>query len=165
MDANVGFVTRANDRKVYDADGFLQFRSDLFNSTSKFETPAKYMKPTQENLDKYGITIDEWRAYGGASQLEGSDGDTDIWMTRIGLYQRERNNYFAGVTNNWYDSAFQTGIRQEYNVSISGKTDKVNYYWSIGVLDSEGIIKKDDYKQYTSNLKLNGNITKFWKWE
>ena len=161
LDANVGFVTRANDRKVYDADGFLQFRSDLFNSTSKFETPAKYMKPTQENLDKYGITIDEWRAYGGASQLEGSEGDTDIWMTRIGLYQRERNNYFAGVTNNWYDSAFQTGIRQEYNVSISGKTDKVNYYWSIGVLDSEGIIKKDDYKQYTSNLKLNGNITKF----
>lgn len=97
LDANVGFVTRANDRKVYDADGFLQFRSDLFNSTSKFETPAKYMKPTQENLDKYGITIDEWRAYGGASQLEGSDGDTDIWMTRIGLYQRERNNYLQAL--------------------------------------------------------------------
>lgn len=161
LDSNVGFVTRANDRKVYDANGFLQFRSDLFNSTSKFKTPAKYMRPTQENLDKYGITIDEWRAYGGASQLEGTDGDMDIWLTRIGLYQQERDNYFANNIFNWYDNSFQTGLRQEYNASISGKTDKVNYYWSLGVLDSEGIIKKNEYKQYTSNLKLNGNITKF----
>jgi TonB-linked SusC/RagA family outer membrane protein len=160
---NLASVTRANDRKVYDAEGFLKFRSDLFNSINGFSAtlPGKYMQPTQENLQKYGITIDQWRAYGGSSSLTGTDGDMDIWLQRIGLYQQERDNYFAGNIFNWYDNSFQTGLRQDYNVSISGKSERVNYYFSLGALDSEGIIKENEYGQYTANLKLTGDITKF----
>jgi TonB-linked SusC/RagA family outer membrane protein len=158
---NVAAVTKANDRKVYDANGFLQFRSDLFNSTSRFETPGKWILPTSENLSKHGLSIDEWRAYGGSSSMTGSDADTDIWLQRIGLYTGERDGYFAGKTYDWYKNSFQTGLRQDYNVSISGKSDKVNYYVSLGALDSEGIIKENEYKQYTANMKLNGQITSF----
>lgn len=158
---SVAAVTRANDRKVYDAEGFLKYRSDLFNSTSHFETPGKWVQPTAENLKKYNLTLDEWKAYGGSSSLSGDDANTDIWLQRIGLYQGERDGYFAGTTFDWYKNSFQTGLRQDYNASIAGKSEKVNYYFSLGALDSEGIIKKNKYKQYTSNIKINGEVTKF----
>lgn len=158
---SIAAVTKANDRKVYDADGYLQFRSDLFNSTSRFETPARWIQPTPENLSKHGLTLEEWRAYGGSSARPGSDADTDIWLQRIGLYTGEINGYFSGETYDWYGNSFQTGFRQDYTMSISGKSDKVNYYFSLGALDSEGIIKNNEYKQYTANMKLNGQVTKF----
>lgn len=158
---SVAAVTKANNRKVYDAEGYLKFRSDLFNSTSNFKTPGKWVQPTSENLAKYDLTLEQWRDYGGSSSMEGADADTDIWLQRIGLYSGERDSYFAGQTYDWYGNSFQTGLRQDYNVNISGKSGKVNYYFSLGMLDSEGLIKNNEFKKYTSTFKLHGDINKF----
>ncbi|MCD8166828.1 MAG: SusC/RagA family TonB-linked outer membrane protein [Bacteroides sp.] len=159
FDTSVGFVTMGANRKVYDADGYLQFRSDYYNSSSNFETPAKFVKPTQENLAKYGVTLDEWKAYDNLSS--GNDNLEDIWLQRIGLVNTERENYFAGNTYDWYKNSFQTGIHQDYNASLSGAGKNVTYYWSLGYLNSTGVVKKDEYQAIRSNLKLDANVTSF----
>lgn len=156
FDASIGFATMGANRRVYNADGYLQFRSDYYNSSSNFATPGRYMKPTQENLSKYGITLDEWRSYDGLSGTE-----EDIWLQRIGLTDLERDNYLAGKTYDWYDNAFQTGIRQNYNASLSGSGEKVSYYWSLGYLNSTGLVAGNEYKTIRSNLKLDAKVTSF----
>lgn len=67
-------------RHVYDAEGYAQFYSDWYTATTyginpetgKYEEyqtnkdkfPAGYYAfPTQANLDKYGITLEQWRGY------------------------------------------------------------------------------------------------------
>lgn len=156
FDANFGVTAMGRQRKVYDADGYLGFREDWFDSQTGFTNPGKYKQPTPENLAKYGLTLDEWRAF---SVDQGTD--DEIWLSRLGLFDKEKENYFAGRTYNWYDEAYRTGFRQDYNASISGRGDKVNYYFSLGYLDSKGQIVGDDYKSIRSNLKMDATVSNF----
>ncbi|WP_085536359.1 TonB-dependent receptor [Massilibacteroides vaginae] len=55
-----------------------------------------------------------------------------------------RNNNYS-----WWDLATQTGMAQDYNISISGGSEKVKSYFSLGLYDEEGAIKGYDYKKYS----------------
>ena len=58
--------------------------------------------------------------------------------------------------DNWYDEMYNTGnLRQEYNATVSGSTDKMNYYMSLGYLDDKGIINSSAYKRYSGRLKAD----------
>ncbi|MCB6574984.1 hypothetical protein LI165_13225, partial [Phascolarctobacterium faecium] len=43
--------------------------------------------------------------------------------------------------DDWIDEAYQSAFRQEYNVNISGATERSSFYASLGYLDNTGIIK------------------------
>jgi TonB-linked SusC/RagA family outer membrane protein len=157
FDASLGIATMGANRRVYDQAGYLQYRSDMFNSTTRYATPGKYVNPTEENLAKYGITMAEWQAYDALT------GDPeDVWLQRIGLYDKERHNYFNGRNYDWYKGSFQNGLQQNYNVSVSGRSkDNFNYYVSFGYLNNEGIIVGDKYRAYRANIKVDAKINKW----
>ncbi|MDR1865987.1 MAG: SusC/RagA family TonB-linked outer membrane protein [Bacteroidales bacterium] len=158
FDASIGAATLGPaQRKIYDAEGYLKYREDLYISKNRFENPEKFTKPTPENLSRYGITLDEWLAFEPAKTGE----PEDLWLQRLNLYEQERKNYADGKTYDWWDASFQTGIRQDYNASISGMSDMFNYYWSLGYMDNTGIVAGDRYHAYRSNLKLDATITKW----
>ena len=71
--------------------------------------------------------------------------------------------------DNWADETFQNNLRQEYNLSASGGSDKGTYYFAFGYLDDQGVISgsgfkrlngrfKGDYKLY-SWLKIGANVS------
>ncbi|GAA0544533.1 SusC/RagA family TonB-linked outer membrane protein [Chitinophaga japonensis] len=157
FDASTGIAVMGSKRPVYDAQGYLDYRSDLFNSTTRWATPAMYLRPTDENLAKYGITMDDWLAYDALT----GDPD-DIWLRRIGLFDKEREHYFQGRTYDWFKGSFQHGLQQDYNVSFSGRNkDLFNYYVSFGYLNNEGVVVGDRYRAYRSNIKVDGKINKW----
>lgn len=159
FDTSLGVVTMGANRHVYKPEGYLDYRSDYAASSSGFDKQGYYRKPTLENLSKYNLTEEQWKNYDAIGQ--GSANLEDIWLQRIGLGEIERGNYFAGQTYDWYGASFQTGLKQDYNVSLSGKTDKVNYYWSLGYLDSKGLVVGDRFKNYRTNLRLDAQVTDF----
>ncbi len=57
--------------------------------------------------------------------------------------------------DNWVDEAYQTGVRQEYNLSATGATDRSTFFGSIGYLDNQGIIKGSTYERLTGRLKAD----------
>ncbi|MHA7111581.1 TonB-dependent receptor [Sunxiuqinia elliptica] len=59
----------------------------------------------------------------------------------------------------WWDLASQTGIAQDYNVSIAGGKEKVKSYLSVGVYDEEGAVKGYDYKRYNFRYKTDFEFT------
>ena len=59
------------------------------------------------------------------------------------------------IPDDWYGEAFHNSFRQEYNLSISGATDKLNYYGSIGYLNDGGIVSNSDYKRYTARVNVD----------
>lgn len=171
--ANVGWSTMGDSRKVYDADDYLKYRTDFYTtdtygvnpSTGKYEAyqsgnrPAGYYdRPTDANLGKYGLTMDTWRAQ--TTQDTGMSSD-EVWARRIGLNASEVTlaNFLAGKTFDWFDHSFQTGFNQDYNVSIGGMTERVNYYFSLGYLSNEGIVRGNEYSAVRSNLKLDAKVT------
>ena len=65
--------------------------------------------------------------------------------------------------DNWMDEAYHSSFRQEYNVSISGATQRSNFYASIGYLDNEGIIKSSEMNRFTARLKADYQAKKWLK--
>lgn len=53
----------------------------------------------------------------------------------------------------WWDNGTQLGLAQDYNLSISGGSDNIKTYTSIGVYDEDGAVKGYDYTRY--NLRFN----------
>lgn len=71
---------------------------------------------------------------------------------------------FYYTPDNWYDEAFKgSSFRQEYNVSISGATDKNNYYFSAGYMDDSGYIPNSALERFTTRFKTDMNVRKWLK--
>jgi len=68
-------------------------------------------------------------------------------------YPYESKNSTEIFTDSNWDAAFQTGGFLQHDLSISGGNDKSNYFFSMGRIDQEGIIKNSDYDR--TNLRLN----------
>lgn len=60
-----------------------------------------------------------------------------------------------GFNTNWQDEIFRRGAIQNYQLSLSGGTDKMNYYVSGAYFDQKGIITNSDYDRFS----LTSNIT------
>ncbi|MDR3340408.1 MAG: TonB-dependent receptor [Candidatus Symbiothrix sp.] len=55
---------------------------------------------------------------------------------------------------NWWDLATQTGIAQDYNISISGGGEKMKSYFSIGYYDEEGAVRGYSFSRYSTRFRL-----------
>ena len=59
------------------------------------------------------------------------------------------------IPDNWYSDTFHSSFRQEYNLSVSGSRDRLNYYGSVGFLNDGGIVNNSDYKRYTARINAD----------
>ncbi len=50
------------------------------------------------------------------------------------------------------DAILRTAFTQNYDISMSGGTENGRYRISAGYLDQQGIVRKSDFKKYTTNL-------------
>lgn len=65
--------------------------------------------------------------------------------------------------DDWNDAAYRTALRQEYNVSISGGSDRASFYASVGYLDDNGIVAKSYFDRFTARLKADYQAKKWLK--
>jgi TonB-linked SusC/RagA family outer membrane protein len=71
-----------------------------------------------------------------------------------------RNKLLAQrVNTKWMDLISRSGLVQNNQVSISGSSDKINYYLSGGYNKEEGVIKGDDFERISLTAKINTHIT------
>ncbi len=67
------------------------------------------------------------------------------------------------VSTDWYDAVMANSApQQSHNVSISGGSDKMDYYVSFAYMDQGGFFKGDalDYNRYNVRSNLNAQLTK-----
>lgn len=79
------------------------------------------------------------------------------------------NNVDAVPNTDWQDLIFDIAPIQNHQISISGSSERGNYYVSLGYFQEEGIIDKSSYKRISlkfnntynasENVKLGNNIT------
>ena len=151
FDASVGLATMSVNEQVYGPNEFIAWREDVQNSRDVNAAPYEYSNPSNLPSD---IPLSTW--------LAGATGDpTDVWLQRLGFNPIEIQNYKAGKTVDWYDMVFQNGMRQDYNVSLSGKKEGVSYYMSLGYQDNEGVIVGDQFETIRSRINLEGKVNKF----
>ena len=65
--------------------------------------------------------------------------------------------------DDWYKEAISSNLRQEYNATVSGKTDRMNYYASVGYLDDNGIVTNSSFKRYSARVNADYQAKKWLK--
>ena len=151
---NSGLATMATFPDVYGPDEFISWREDVFKSINAGGyDPYEFSDPRTLPSN---ISLEDWMAY------DGSSGDpVTVWLQRLNMQPAEIENYKAGRSVDWRDKIFQTGFRQDYTVSLSGRTENFNYYWSLGYLNNEGIIIGDEYSTIRSRVNMEGKVNKW----
>lgn len=69
----------------------------------------------------------------------------------------------AGGNTDWYDQILKKGFFQNHNISMSGGSDKVNYFLSAGYLSDKGIIRTNDFNRFTFRNNNDYKITNNFK--
>lgn len=68
-----------------------------------------------------------------------------------------------GKGTNWFDEIFRVASVRDYQVAVSGGTEKVRYNLSAGYFQQDGIIKENSYDRFTlranNSYKINKHLT------
>ena len=59
------------------------------------------------------------------------------------------SNLSAGNNTQWFDAILRKGLWQNHNVSLSGGSDKINYFLSAGYIGEEGIVQTNKFERFT----------------
>ena len=65
--------------------------------------------------------------------------------------------------DDWEDAVFQKSFRQEYNVTVSGATDKTDYFISAGYLSDPSYFVSSKFNRYNLRSNVNTQINKWLK--
>lgn len=63
----------------------------------------------------------------------------------------------------WNKEVYQTGLSQNYQLSVSNGNDKYKYYISAGYRDEQGILKAAYFKRYNFRANLENQVRKWLK--
>ncbi|MCB0641982.1 MAG: SusC/RagA family TonB-linked outer membrane protein, partial [Phaeodactylibacter sp.] len=114
-------------------------------------TSSKYVKDI-EQLKTAGEWADELDAGIANGTYDVSELDPDLLNFRIDAY---RNSPDVVSVEDWL---FQTGYSTNHDLSISGGTDDVSYFASVGYLNTKGIVITQGFERYNARLNLDANI-------
>jgi len=137
--------------------------------------------PYYEELDAYDYY--ELQAEAFAQSRFNSGNANTIGEARAyayeNIYQQLRYNPFVGTPNDqivgsdgkinpsavasfpdvdWYEAAKQQGYRQNYDLSVTGGSEKTSYFFSIGYLDERSYVIKSDYERFNTRLNIDFDV-------
>ena len=81
----------------------------------------------------------------------------------LGRVVKYKGRDYLLTPDDWDKVGSRTGLRQEYNFSISAANEKSSFYVSLGYLGNEGITEGSDLKRLTGRLKADYQAKKWMK--
>ena len=81
-----------------------------------------------------------------------------------GIYDREQFmnevNEMSLYNTDWFSLLCKNSLSHDHSVNVSGGSEKVRYYASIGFTGQDDVIKYTNNNRYTAMVKLNTNLSK-----
>ncbi len=168
--SKIGLVQMTRRPRMMNGEELLEFERDYQKRQTYGFSPSGEYGPYQSGrvdqpgyYDRWddlpaGVSVDQWRAYSGA---DASMSNPEVWFRRIvpAASQTLVDGYLAGKTFDWDDYATRLGLNQDYTASISGASDRTNYYMSLSYLKNRGVLLGDEYNTFRANMKLTTKIT------
>lgn len=97
------------------------------------------------------------------AQLTANPGTTTVGIIRAGATAQLATNLVDVPRYNYFDQIFRTGYGTDNAISVSGGSDKTQYYVSVGYLKNQGIIKGTDFTRYNLRARLDQRLANWAK--
>ncbi len=94
--------------------------------------------------------------------LIGTNGKINPNATLGRSYKFNGETYYM-QPDNWRDLAYKNAVRQEYNVSINGGTNRSSFYASMGYLNEDGIIEYSGYQRLSARVRADYQVKNWLK--
>lgn len=169
LDAKWGSNSRASRDYNYIKDP-AQYYETYFKSLQNYLINEQSYSPAQAYIiannemtgtGDYGLGYNVYTVPEG-QYLIGTNGKLNPNAT-LGRVVDYKGQSYMLTPDNWLEEAYKTSLRQEYNLSVSGGTDKSSFYASVNYLDNEGITVNSDYSRLTSRLKADFQVNSWLK--
>ncbi len=174
LTTNVGTTQPFAFRERFGPDAYLQHRQDWFTKntygvnpqTGAYEAyqtgvytdrPGFFMRPDQLPAT---VSLDAWRGY---TTNESGESDQSIWAKRLGFTGNALQNLLDGKVVDWAEHTYRTGFDQDYNASVGGAGDRINYYLSMGYLNNQGALVSDNYHAVRANMKVDAKVNSWFE--
>lgn len=157
--SRVGLITGARRQQTYQGAEVLDWLTDMNESiTGTITDPWTRFRDYNSIDPQYQ---DDWLATNGIPGETDPDAINLARINNFGFWENEIENFQNGISYDWQDVLFHTGIRQDYDVSVSGRSERVSYYYSLGYSDRESVQIGDSFQTITSRLNLDVNLAEF----
>lgn len=133
---------------------------NILNSSEQMDV---YMELYQKGFLNYSNTVRNQNAgefYIMSRLLSEYDPESDTFA--LPNTPEAKYNFLraAALRNtNWFNELFRNSIQQSHAVSISGGTDKANFYGSLSLFNDPGWSIADKVKRYTANFNVGYKFT------
>ena len=91
-----------------------------------------------------------------------SDQTIELWRNAKtdpdGLNAYGVKNSIAYPNTDWFNELFRNGIMQKHNISVSGGTDNLKAYISVGYLDNQGVMSHHGLDSSTQKFDVRTNV-------
>ncbi|MDX1666670.1 MAG: SusC/RagA family TonB-linked outer membrane protein, partial [Saprospiraceae bacterium] len=144
-----GFSDESGRRQFLNADEYI----DLFRRTAR--GGAAYDWANQ--LDGFGLGSDYTEENNEQAYLDFVEGRFDRYSGPSEWRERETNT-------DWQDEAFRNGDSQTADFSISGGSEDLRYFGSLGYSEQDGILFGNDFTRFSGRLNLNGKVNERMSW-
>ncbi len=118
-------------------------------------TSHRYVK------DNINPTASEWAQTIESGIADGSFDVSEVDPTLLN-YRLNAFKNSPGVVA-MEDWLFQNGNAMNHDLSVSGGSDEVRYFASVGYLDAKGIVQTQGFERYNARLSVDANIGKRFK--
>lgn len=102
-------------------------------------------------------TASEWASDLQTSAYDLSEVDPALLNYRLNAYAN------APDVVSMEDWLFRSGTSQSHNFSVSGGSEDVNIFASLGYLDTEGIVREQSFERYNGRLNVDAKLGKRFK--
>ncbi|MDR1811045.1 MAG: TonB-dependent receptor [Prevotella sp.] len=171
--ANVEILKDASSSSIYgarSANGVVLITTKQGESGKvkvSFETYAGISSPWK-TIDVMGISdfalmrdyVEGRTNYSAEGQLYYSKDVSGNLYYDASKYQRLDSIRSAPSTpSSWWDAVTRTGVKQQYNLTVSGGNETSRYMASGNIYDERGIVKTSGYQRISMRLNMTNKIT------
>ena len=107
---------------------------------------------------QFGSAALRLNTIGGQASSTPATGETLTPITRDGVLTYLRSNTVDVTRYDYQDQIFRTGYGTDNNFSVSGGSDKTQYFASVSYLRNEGIIKGTDFERYNFRVRVDQRL-------
>jgi TonB-linked SusC/RagA family outer membrane protein len=119
-----------------------------YNGYVSFQSIRKTMTPVSNYADYMEYVNEGFRNSKLAEKFS---------QDAIGAWRNSTDRLLYPNTD-WIDETFKSSVSTNHNVSVSGGSDKIRYYSSLGYLNNPGVMENSGQEKYSVRLNVEGDV-------
>ncbi|WP_412467082.1 SusC/RagA family TonB-linked outer membrane protein [Pedobacter sp. KLB.chiD] len=134
-----------------------------FNRRPRYSDRNMNMMNSEERMDVSQEMVERRMQYNNVTQFSGYEDALQQYYKGTINYDefKRQKDYYASVNTDWLGLITQDSYSQNHTVTLSGGSNRIKFYSSLGYLDEQGTIKGEYNKRYSSVVNVTADYDNF----